>query len=181
MVYLQWFKKNLFNYSLKKHVMGLISFIKGAGEKVFGKSDAKKAEEKSVQEKQMAEAVSNHINKYGLAVKDVKVVVEDDKVILSGAVPSMFIKNKVIVAAGNIEGIALVEDLIQVTEPVTITPPEPEKQFYTVKKGDFLSKIARTVYGDGNKYLIIFEANKPMLSHPDKIYPGQVLIIPLLD
>jgi nucleoid-associated protein YgaU len=161
--------------------MGLISFIKGAGEKVFGKSEAKKAEEKAVQEKQMAEAVANHINRYGLAVKEVEVVVEGDKVILSGTVPSLFIKNKVIVAAGNIDGIALVEDFMELTETVSVAPPEPEKQFYTVKKGDFLSKIAKTVYGDGNKYMIIFEANKPMLTHPDKIYPGQVLIIPSLD
>lgn len=161
--------------------MRLISFIKAAGEKVFGKSETKKAEEKAVQEKQMAEAVTNHINRYGLAVKDVKVAVVEDKVILSGTVPSLFIKNKVIVAAGNIEGIALVEDLIKVTEPVTVAPPAPEKQFYTVVRGDSLSKIAKTVYGDGNKYMIIFEANKPMLTHPDKIYPGQVLIIPPLN
>jgi len=55
---------------------------------------------------------------------------------------------------------------------------EPEATFYTVKKGDYLSKISKAVYGDAMKYEIIFEANKPMLSHPDKIYPGQVLRIP---
>ena len=41
-----------------------------------------------------------------------------------------------------------------------------------------LSKIARDAYGDSNAYMKIFEANKPMLSNPDKIYPGQVLRIP---
>ena len=49
---------------------------------------------------------------------------------------------------------------------------------YTVQAGDTLSKIAKEYYGDANKYPAIFEANKPMLSHPDKIYPGQNLIIP---
>ena len=34
------------------------------------------------------------------------------------------------------------------------------------------------VYGDAMRYNEIFEANKPMLEHPDKIYPGQVLRIP---
>ena len=41
-----------------------------------------------------------------------------------------------------------------------------------------LSKIAKEFYGDANQYPKIFEANKPMLSDPDKIYPGQVLVIP---
>ncbi|MNP81676.1 LysM domain/BON superfamily protein [compost metagenome] len=51
-------------------------------------------------------------------------------------------------------------------------------RFVTVKKGDTLSAISKAEYGDANKYNKIFEANKPMLSHPDKIYPGQVLRIP---
>jgi nucleoid-associated protein YgaU len=46
--------------------------------------------------------------------------------------------------------------------------------------GDNLSHIARKYYGDANKYPVIFEANRPMLSHPDKIYPGQSLRIPPL-
>ena len=49
---------------------------------------------------------------------------------------------------------------------------------YTVVSGDSLSKIAKHHYGDANKYNAIFEANRPMLSHPDKIYPGQKLRIP---
>ena len=55
---------------------------------------------------------------------------------------------------------------------------EPESQFYTVKKGDTLSKIAKEFYGEASKYPQIFAANKPMLKHPDKIYPGQMLRIP---
>ncbi|MCB1607001.1 MAG: LysM peptidoglycan-binding domain-containing protein [Xanthomonadales bacterium] len=51
---------------------------------------------------------------------------------------------------------------------------------YTVKRGDTLSKIAKEVYGSASKYPLIFEANKPMLKDPDKIYPGQVLRIPEL-
>jgi nucleoid-associated protein YgaU len=51
---------------------------------------------------------------------------------------------------------------------------------YTVKSGDTLSAIAKEQYGDAMKYPQIFEANKPMLENPDKIYPGQVLRIPPL-
>ena len=60
------------------------------------------------------------------------------------------------------------------------TAPTTESVFYTVQGGDSLSKIAKEHYGSANKYSVIFEANKPMLTDPDKIYPGQVLVIPAL-
>ncbi len=56
-----------------------------------------------------------------------------------------------------------------------------ESRTHVVEKGDTLSKIAKEVYGNANKYMVIFEANKPMLADPDKIYPGQVLRIPPLE
>ena len=150
--------------------MGLISFIKNAGAKIF-KSEEKREEEK-------ANLISEHIKKFGFDVGKVKVAVDDEKVILTGSVDTLANKNKIIVTAGNIEGISVVEDHLLVTVPEPVAPPEPEKQFYTVKMGDYLSKIAREVYGDARKYPIIFEANKPMLKDPDLIYPGQVLVIP---
>ena len=61
---------------------------------------------------------------------------------------------------------------------MTVKKKEPEAKYYTVVKGDSLSKIAKQYYGDAMKYPVIFDANKPMLTDPDKIYPGQVLRIP---
>lgn len=58
--------------------------------------------------------------------------------------------------------------------------PAPEAQYHDVVRGDTLSAIAKKYYGDASKYPKIFEANKPMLSDPDKIYPGQKLRIPPL-
>ena len=153
--------------------MGLISFIKNAGDKLF------KSEEKREQEK--AELIAGHIRKFGFDTNKIQVAVDDDKVTLSGSIDTIDNKNKVIVTAGNVEGIASVEDRIVVVNPAPVTPPPPEKQFYTVKKGDYLSKIAKEVYGNANKYNIIFEANKPMLKDPNLIYPGQVLVIPPLE
>jgi nucleoid-associated protein YgaU len=153
--------------------MGLISFIKTAGEKLF-KSDAKKEEEK-------AELVAAYIKKFGFDTSDIQVKVAGEKVILLGSIDTLEDKNKIVVAAGNIEGISSVDDWIVVKKPPVVPPPPPEKQFYTVKKGDYLSKIAKEVYGNANKYNIIFEANKPMLKDPNLIYPGQVLVIPPLD
>ena len=66
---------------------------------------------------------------------------------------------------------AEVEDEVEATDAA-------EPVFYTVKKGDTLSEIAQATLGKASKYHAIFEANKPMLTHPDKIYPGQVLRIP---
>jgi nucleoid-associated protein YgaU len=152
--------------------MGLISFIKNAGDKIF------KSEEKREQDK--ADLILSHIKKFGFDTSDIQVKVDDDKVILIGSVDNINDKNKVIVTAGNIEGIAKVDDWLVVKNPPVVAPPPPEKQYYTVKKGDYLSKIAKEVYGDAKKYNVIFEANKPMLKNPDLIYPGQVLVIPPL-
>jgi nucleoid-associated protein YgaU len=68
----------------------------------------------------------------------------------------------------------------EVHDNIAVATPEPEAEFYEVAKGDTLSKIAKQFYGDANKYNVIFEANKPMLSNPDRIYPGQKLRIPAL-
>lgn len=145
--------------------MSLFSFVKEAGEKLIDLLTPGNAN---------AEAqLKQHVEKVGLGNPNISATVEGDKVILKGEVASQEEKEKIILAAGNIAGVASVEDQITVTGPVA-----QAARFVTVKKGDTLSGIAKAEYGDANKYNKIFEANKPMLSHPDKIYPGQVLRIP---
>ncbi|MEO8682225.1 MAG: LysM peptidoglycan-binding domain-containing protein [Vicinamibacterales bacterium] len=61
---------------------------------------------------------------------------------------------------------------------VTIDPAAAQARSYTVKAGDTLSKIAKDQLGDASAYPKIFEANRNILSDPDKIKPGQVLTIP---
>lgn len=147
--------------------MGLFSFIKSAGDKIFGKDD--------VAEK--AEKIKKHIANYGF--NGIDVVVEDEKVIVSGEVDTLQTKSRLLVAIGNIEGVAEVQDNLMITkeEPSEV---KEEELFYEVKRGDSLSKIAKEVYGDAMKYNHIFEANKPMLKDPNLIYPGQKLVIPKL-
>lgn len=144
--------------------MGLIDFVLSAGEKLFG------GKEESAAEK--AAKLQNTVLKLGLKVDDLKIDVSDDVAVVSGKTTSQEIREKVILAVGNTTGIARVDDRLQVVKP------EPEATYYTVQKGDSLSKIAKTQYGDAMKYPVIFEANKPMLKDPDLIYPGQVLRIP---
>ncbi len=144
--------------------MGLVDFVMNAGAKLFGGGGPSPEEKAAV--------IQNSIVKLGLEVENLKVEVKDDVAIIAGKTTSQEIREKVVLAAGNIEGIARVDDRIDVEKP------EPEAKYYTVVKGDSLSKIAKEVYGDPMKYPAIFEANKPMLKDPDLIYPGQVLRIP---
>ena len=89
-----------------------------------------------------------------------------------GVAPDQATREKIVLSAGNVSGVGKVNDMMSVDRS------GPEAQYYTVKSGDTLSKISKQFYGDANQYMKIFEANKPMLSNPDKIYPGQNLRIP---
>ena len=153
--------------------MGLFSFIKGAGKKLFGaKEEAAPAEEKS---QLKASALLAHVQALGLPFKTLKVsVMADESVVVTGEVDQQADSEKIILAIGNIDGVETVNN------QMTVAVPAPEARYHTVVQGDWLSKIAKTYYDDATKYNVIFEANKPMLQDPDEIYPGQVLRIPNL-
>jgi nucleoid-associated protein YgaU len=159
--------------------MGLFDFVKDAGEKIFGR---KESEAKS--ERAKAEALTGQVQALGLKVDGLQIDYDDGVAKVGGTVPSQEEKEKVILVLGNTQGVAQVDDQIVVREPAPEAAPTPEAAprpaatMYTVKSGDTLSKIAKAHYGDAMKYPVIFEANKPMLKDPDRIYPGQVLRIP---
>lgn len=155
--------------------MGLFSFIKDAGAKIFGigKTSAEEAAEAATEK---AGKLVDAVKSLDLTVNDLQVVVDGETAIVSGEAESQEVKEKVILVVGNTEGIATVDDRMTVAEAEERVP---EAVFHTVVSGDTLSKIAKKHYGNAMKYPVIFEANKPMLTHPDKIYPGQVLRIPM--
>lgn len=126
---------------------------------------------------QLAMRLTNQVVGLGLKVENLNIEVDDDKATVYGTVDNQSEKEKVILAVGNVAGIATVDDRMSIMAAPDVAP-EPESTFYEVKKGDTLSKIAKEQYGSANKYMTIFNANKPMLSDPDKIYPGQMLRIP---
>ncbi|MCI2229899.1 peptidoglycan-binding protein LysM [Polaribacter sp. MSW13] len=154
--------------------MGIFSFIKNAGAKVFGigKTTEEENAEKSMQ-------LRNAITNLELEVTDLSIEVNDDAVKVWGEASDLATKEKVVLVVGNTNGVASVEDNMSVAEVEEIEEAAMA-QFHTVESGDTLGKIAKEYYGNAMKYPVIFEANKPMLSHPDKIYPGQVLRIPPL-
>ena len=150
--------------------MGLLSFFKGVGEKVFKKEEA--AVPAPEAEPLRASALLAHVKALGLKYNNLTVKTSGDTVTIEGEVANQEDAEKIALAVGNVEGVQVVDNRLKVATPA------PEATYHTVEKGDTLSKIAQTVYGDMMKYPVIFEANKPMLSDPDKIYPGQVLRIP---
>lgn len=134
--------------------MGLFNFWKKSGKKL--------AEEPT------PEVLKKEVEDLGLEAEGLDFEVDGDKVKITGAALTPELREKVILAVGNVEGVAEVED--EATDAAV---------FHTVEKGDTLSAIAKKTLGSASRYPEIFEANKPMLSHPDKIYPGQVLRIPV--
>jgi len=145
--------------------MGLLSFVKSAGEMlgIGGKDESPKAA-----------ALKQKLTELGLEADGLDVEIEDDTIKVSGEASSQEAKEKLLLALGNVVGIARVD------ENITTRDGAPASVFYTVAKGDTLWNIAESHYGDGNKYRIIFDANKPILTDPDKIYPGQMLRLPPL-
>ena len=141
--------------------MGVWSFVKDAGKSLFG-SEAKASTPPE------PAALTAEIKDLGLDATGLDIKVDGDKVTVEGKAISAEMKEKVILAVGNVAGVAQVE----------AEPDGDEPRFHTVQKGENLSVIAKATLGSPNRYIEIFEANKPMLKHPDKIYPGQMLRIP---
>ncbi|MGZ5131861.1 MAG: peptidoglycan-binding protein LysM [Caldimonas sp.] len=162
--------------------MSLISFIENAGEKLFGHPPAAKAATASAPQPDIAAlnatagaAIEKYIASQHLEADGLNVGYDGatQTVTVSGVAPDQATKEKIVLCCGNVAAVSKVNDLLTVA-----SPSEPESSYREVKAGDTLSKIAKEAYGDANAYMKIFEANKPMLSNPDKIYPGQMLRIP---
>lgn len=146
-------------------MFGLIPFAKAAGRGLGKLFKGKDADEK----------LKKEVDGFGLDTSGMDISVDDDgNVTVKGEAVSQEMKEKIILAVGNVEGIGGVND--QASSRVG----GRESQFHTVASGDTLSAISKKYYGTWRLYPEIFEANKPMLSHPDKIYPGQVLRIPAI-
>lgn len=165
--------------------MGLFSFVTDAGGSLGTKIyDMLHKDEDINKPTTISPERMNEIRKGGLEAmlthelgddaKDVLVAVDGDKVTLTGKVDSQELAEKATLCAGNRVGISTVDCQIEVENP------QPEARFYTVKSGDTLGKIAKEFYQNAGKYPVIFEANQPLLTDPNKIYPGQVLRIPEL-
>jgi nucleoid-associated protein YgaU len=171
--------------------MGLISFMKEAGQKLFGHKEVEQVQAQvaaapsseelqakaDAMNKAAAQAIIDYIHSQDLDANALDVAFDGATATVNvyGVAPDQETREKIILCCGNVSGVAKVNDKMETEEA-----EEDESQYHEVVSGDNLSKIAKKFYGDANKYPVIFEANKPMLTHPDKIYPGQLLRIPPL-
>ena len=100
---------------------------------------------------------------------------DDEVCSLGGECSTIEAKEKTVLMAGNMKGVASVNaDGLNAPEPEA--PVEVE--YYTIKSGDTLWAIAKNFLGNGSKYPEIFEANREVIEDPDKIFVGQKIRIP---
>lgn len=157
--------------------MGLFDFIKGIGKKNEAKPEQPAVNPSEPTAQEIANQLLAHIQSLGIPVESLSVSYNSttDTAVVKGQVQTQADKEKIVIAVGNIDHVAQVDDQLTVAQQEQA--PE-QSQFYTVKSGDTLSKISKEVYGDANQYNKIFEANTPMLKDANSIFPGQVLRIP---
>ena len=169
--------------------MGMFDFMKDAGDEVTATVEV--APERMNELRQ--QNITRSLAQLDIDGEQVDVSVNGEAVVLTGTAPSQEAMEKMVLCAGNQHGIGHVDCRVEVLAPAaSAATPDPDASaaaapesagastFYTVQSGDTLGKIAAAHYGNAGKYMVIFEANQPMLSDPDKIYPGQSLRIPPL-
>jgi len=149
--------------------MGLFDFVKDVGRQIFD-TDA-----------EAADTIKNHLEVKTHGLSNLEVEFDDGTVTLCGDCSNQAVREQAILIAGNIQGVEkIVADDLRAPEP---KPEEPEEkaEIYEIVSGDTLGAIAKRYYGNASKYTKIFEANKDIISDPNKIYPGQKIRIPLED
>ena len=163
--------------------MGLFSFIRDAGKKIFGSKEEEQkknpaATEEQIHQQQM-QAIRQHVMSYGINIKNLDVRYTGlGEIAITGEAATMADYEKAALMAGNIMGITKVDNNLTIAQqPAAVAAPKPSRT-HTVEKGDTLWAIAEKVYGNGTKYQLIVEANQPMIKDANEIYPGQVLRLP---
>src|SRR5436190_22636074 len=135
--------------------------------------------------KQKYQAAVDKMQQLGVQLQNINM--EGNKLFIRGIAPSEEVKNKVWDEIKRIDS-----GYSDLTCDITVSQQQAaptmaagasvsggqNQRRYTVKAGDTLSKISREFYGDANQYMTIFEANRNVLQDPNKISPGQELVIP---
>lgn len=171
--------------------MGIISFIQEAGERLLKRPPLMVAEshrsnlaggsgskpDVDALNLVAAETIRTYVASKGLPTSELEISYDGATatVTVSGSVPDQETREKIVICCGNVARVRKVDDQMTVA-----VGGGRASEYYTVQSGDTLATIARQFYGSADRFSAIFEANKPMLSHPDKIYPGQTLRVPRL-
>jgi nucleoid-associated protein YgaU len=137
--------------------------------------------DKFEQLKMKYQSVLNFIQSQGVQLQNLNM--EGDKLLIRATAPSADLKNRVwdqikLVDPSSSDLIADIQAPAAAAAAAGGAPSTPSPRTYTVQAGDSLSKISKQFYGDANKYMTIFNANKDKMSDPDKVKIGTELIIP---
>jgi nucleoid-associated protein YgaU len=149
--------------------MGLFDFVKDVGRQIFD-TDA-----------EAADNIKQHLEIKTTGLSNLDVQFDDGTVTICGDCTSEAVRERAILIAGNVQGVEkVIADDLRAPKP---KPEEPKEkaEIYEIVSGDTLGAIAKRYYGNASKYMKIFEANKDIISDPNKIYPGQKIRIPLDD
>ena len=146
--------------------MGLFDFVKDVGRQIFD-TDA-----------EAADNIKAHLDMSLTGISNLEVDFDDGVATLCGDCTNQATRDQAVLIAGNIQGVEKV-----VADDLKAPPPKPEEpeekvEFYEIVSGDTLGGIAKKYYGSAGKYMKIFEANREIISDPNKIYPGQKIRIP---
>ena len=147
--------------------MGLFDFVKDVGRQVFDTDG------------EAADNIKQHLEIKTSGISNLTVEFDDGVATICGDCKNQAVRDQAILIAGNIKGVEkIVADDLKAPPP---PPEEPEEkaEFYEIVSGDTLGGIAKKYYGSAGKYMKIFEANRDIISDPNKIYPGQKIRIPL--
>ena len=156
----------------------MFGFVKDIGRRVFNKDE------------DAAEKIKEMIEANNPGIHNLEVEFDDGFVELCGECDSVEALEKSVLMVGNVAGVKDVTvnkmkltaeaqkqaatDVVEAKAAVEAAAVE----YYTIEKGDSLSKIAKSFYGDPMKYKQLFEANREVIEDPDKIFPGQKIRIP---
>jgi nucleoid-associated protein YgaU len=153
--------------------MGLFDFVKDVGRQLFD-TDA-----------EAADTIKQHLEIKTTGLSNLDVQFDDGTVTICGDCANNAVREQAILIAGNVQGVSKViaDDLKAPKAAPEAAPEEPEEktEIYEIVSGDTLGAISKRYYGKASKYMKIFEANKDIISDPNKIYPGQKIRIPLED
>ena len=147
--------------------MSILDFVKDAGARLFN-TDA-----------DAARNIREHLVVRTSGITDLEVDFDDGVATIRGKAMNQATKDHAIAVAGNVQGVERFD-----ASGMTVPPPKPEEpepepaEYYEIVSGDTLGAIAKRFYGKSSAYMKIFEANKDIIEHPDRIYPGQKIIIP---
>lgn len=151
--------------------MSLLDFVSDIGQALFNS------------EEHAAEKIQHHILADNPGIENLGVLFQKGFVTLTGTSKRWEAVEKAILMAGNVKGVGKVISNIEVSENQDLAPGElggsGNNPYYVIKSGDTLSAIAKQFLGDASKYPAIFEANREVIKHPDKIFPGQKIRIPV--